>query len=88
MRMLGFQVVQVNSGEVNNELQALSSYKALFDGSLDEYKHEVVSLKLKEGARPILCKPRTVPLAFKKEFDKQLDQLEQLGVFEAIVNSE
>ena len=81
MEALGFKIVQVNSVEVNDELQkVIKQHQALFDGTLGKYKHEKIDLKIIDEVKPVFCKPRVVPFAFKKKISEQLDEIEQKGM--------
>ncbi|KAK2575241.1 hypothetical protein KPH14_012756 [Odynerus spinipes] len=83
MKRLGFKVIQVNKVEFNSELQRLlEQYEVLFDNKLGRYKYNKVELRLVEGARPIFLKPRPIPLAFKEEVSRQLEELEKSGIIE------
>ncbi|XP_031338384.1 uncharacterized protein K02A2.6-like isoform X5 [Photinus pyralis] len=44
--------------------------------------------ELKEGARPIFFKPRTVPISLKPKVEEEISRLEKLGVISQIESSE
>lgn len=80
-------VHQISSGDMalNNLLKDFSD---LFNNKLGGYTGEKVHFKIKQGAEPIFCKPRTIPFAFKQKVGLELDRLEQLGIITKVNNSE
>lgn len=90
-----FRLVQMNS--VNNIIaspsqetvaQIKSEFAEVFGHDLGTYKGCVVNLPILDGAKPIFCKPRPVPLAWKAKVEKQLNDLVDRGVLEPIDNSD
>ena len=60
-------------------LQVLQKHSQVFSltpGYCDIIRHEI---KLKEGARPVRCKPYRIPDKFREEVDRQLEELLQQG---------
>lgn len=49
---------------------------------------EKVSLKVKEGAKPIFCKPKPISFLLKEKINQELDELENRCVVTLIENSE
>lgn len=47
-----------------------------------------VSVELKESAKPVFCKPRQVPFAWKEKVEKKLERLVENGIFEPTYYSE
>ena len=66
----------------NSMLKLLLKYKELFDGTLGDFKTDLVSFTLKEGANPYHGRPYPIPHAQLKVFKKEVERLEELGVLE------
>ena len=81
MEKLGYQITQINAIEADKDLQRiLEKYKQLFDGKIGCYKYGKIEIKTKDNVQPIFCRPRPVPLAFKKEVTRQLEEFEKRGI--------
>ncbi|XP_046389461.1 uncharacterized protein K02A2.6-like [Ischnura elegans] len=72
-----FEICNVNFNEKKDEL--IKEFKDLFEKSLGCYKLRKIQLTLKEGVKPIFCKPRQVPISFKAKVEKELDRLVSEG---------
>ncbi|XP_018574611.2 uncharacterized protein K02A2.6-like [Anoplophora glabripennis] len=72
----------VVKGDVMNGL--VSKYSDVFSEKLGCFKLSKVSLQQKPGARPVFCKPRNVPIAFKKPLEEELRKLEAEGVISPV----
>ncbi|XP_055355953.1 uncharacterized protein K02A2.6-like [Paramacrobiotus metropolitanus] len=59
--------------------EILERHKAVFRDELGLCKHYKARLYLKPGARPVFCKARTVPFAFRDAVEKDLDRLKRAG---------
>lgn len=90
-----FRLIQVSS--VNNisaasfehiVSQIKSDFSDVFKRELGTYKDCVVNLPIIDGAKPIFCKPRPVPFAWKSKVEKQLKDLVDRGVLEPVDNSD
>lgn len=55
-------------------------FAKVFEDGLGKFTSHTVKLELKDGAKPVFCKPRHVPLALRESVDKQLKQLIDMGV--------
>ncbi|XP_055357002.1 uncharacterized protein K02A2.6-like [Paramacrobiotus metropolitanus] len=60
--------------------EILERHKAVFRDELGHCKHYKARLYLKLDARPVFCKARTVPFAFRDAVKKDLDRLVQRGI--------
>ena len=69
-------------------LRLLKEYEHLFDGTLGDWNTEPVHIQLKEGARPIHCRPFSVPHSYGQQLYDELDRLCQIGVMRKINHSE
>ncbi|XP_046749823.1 uncharacterized protein K02A2.6-like [Diprion similis] len=69
-------------------LQFIKKHANLFSPGLGTFTKGTFELKLKEGAKPKYCKPRTVPYASKDKIEKELDRLVAAGVLTPVGNSE
>ncbi|XP_064487549.1 uncharacterized protein K02A2.6-like [Ornithodoros turicata] len=65
-----------------------SKYSSLFKGDLGHIKGEVVKLHLKENARPCFLKARPVAFALKPRVEKELKDMEAMGIITPIETSE
>ncbi|XP_031347958.1 uncharacterized protein K02A2.6-like isoform X1 [Photinus pyralis] len=75
--------------ELNNDSNhIIEKHKEIFEEKLGCYKLKQFKLQLKEGARPIFFKPRTVPISLKPKVEEEISRLEKLGVISQIESSE
>ncbi|XP_037929430.1 uncharacterized protein K02A2.6-like [Teleopsis dalmanni] len=65
-----------------------SRFSTVFAEGLGTYKVHKVKLSLKEDAKPVFCKPRPVPLAWRKEIERQIQDLVKKGVLKLIEDSD
>lgn len=77
-----------NSSE--SSLKSLfKKYSTLFDGkNVGEIKGDPVALHLRQDAKPIFCRARSVPFALKEKVDQEIDNLVKAGVFVKVDYSE
>ncbi len=61
-------------------LKLLTKFEDLFDGTLGDWDAELVSLKLKEGAKPYHSRPFPTQKAHKETLKKEVQRLCELGV--------
>ncbi|XP_047986521.1 uncharacterized protein K02A2.6-like [Leguminivora glycinivorella] len=93
-RDLGIQVegvykLEVDSDELATTLERIQKhYAGVFQEGLGKYTGPVVSIRPKEGAKPVFFKSRPVPFAIKGRIYEELDRLEAEGVLEATAHSE
>ena len=66
----------------------LKKYEPLFRDELGLYKYEKVELEVESQIKPVFCKPRPVPFAFKEMLENELDELEKRGVISQVKNAE
>ena len=62
----------------NKLLELLKEFEELFDGTLGDWKTELVSFELKEGAKPYHGRPYPVPKLHKETTIKELKRLCEL----------
>lgn len=94
MNLLGIQLVEISNVTVEKKgnlekgiNKLLEEFDELFKNELGKYKYEKVTLEVKEGARPVFCKPRTIPFAFKSKVEAELERLEKENVIEKVGTS-
>ncbi|XP_051160432.1 uncharacterized protein K02A2.6-like [Leptopilina boulardi] len=89
MSVLGYEITQVNSISDDFKLQdVLQEFKSLFDGTTGKYKYSKVDMNVVDGTKPIFCKPRPVPFAFKDEMTQRIRDLESQGFIKAVDDAE
>ena len=69
-------------------LKLLTEFEDHFDGTLGDWDTELVSLKLKEGAKPYCGRPFPTPKAHKESLKKEVQRLCELGVLKGKPESE
>lgn len=83
MKLLNFQILPLHAIRDNITLETLlEKYKDLFNDELGKYKNEKIDLKVPPDVSPVFIKLRPLPLAFKEEISKQLEDLEKKGIIE------
>jgi hypothetical protein len=81
--------VEVNPGGKNSHLNAvLEKYEEVFRDEQGTMKDVVVSLPLKENAKPKWFRARSVPYTIKKAIDTELDRLVREGTYKPVSHSE
>lgn len=93
LRKFNFELVQtvksINAVEsfdtIINRLK--TDYSEVFDNKLGEYKFGTVSLDIAKDAKPIFCKHRPVPFAWKATIEKLIKDLVKFDVLEPVNNA-
>lgn len=99
LRAFNFELVQNRKGSLDNTVNTVSSYgeiidhfrnefASVFDNQLGAFNGGTVNLPIEKDAKPIFCKPRAVPFAWKGKIEKQLDDLVKSGVLEPMDSSD
>lgn len=96
LRKFKFELVQMNDSTTINAINSFDEiiahikrdFSVVFDGTLGAYNVCEISLQLEDNAKPVFCKPRAIPFAWKGKIEKQLNELVQIGVLEPIDNSD
>lgn len=93
LRAFKFELVQVNSIGKDEKFsvtidQIKSEFSEVFQDGLGTYNGDTISLPMVNGAKPVFCKPRPLPLAWKDKIETQLRELIKNGVLEPIDNSD
>lgn len=78
----------VTTGGSNIVDELVRQYPSVFSNSLGCFRYAKVSLRLKPDARPVFCRPRQVPFAYRDKLDQELERLEQLKVITPIESSQ
>ncbi|XP_037931955.1 uncharacterized protein K02A2.6-like [Teleopsis dalmanni] len=65
-----------------------NQFAEVFNGQLGSYKSTLISLPISENAKPVFCKPRPTPFAWKKSIEENLNQLIKNDILEPINNSD
>ena len=86
MKLLSFDILLESDWEANNSVDSnltnetiLANYHDVFAG-LGTLKIERVKINLREDAIPVQRPFRHVPIAFRKKFQEELDNLVKKGV--------
>jgi len=66
----------------------IREFDSVFSDKLGKYKGCRVKLHLKEGTKPVYCKPYPVPYALQEKIEKEINRLVEDDVFEAVESSE
>ena len=61
-------------------LSLLLDYESLFDGTLGDWNRPLVSIKMKEGAKPYHGRPYPTPQIHNATLMKKINRLESIGV--------
>lgn len=88
---IGLSVLAVeNSVQSLNDVVAniKSKFANVFQDGLGKFNARTVKLELKDGAKPVFCKPRHVPLALREPIDKELKRLIDCGVLVQVDHAE
>ncbi|XP_050507436.1 uncharacterized protein K02A2.6-like, partial [Diabrotica virgifera virgifera] len=89
IKLPGVPNININKIDQDAEIARLvKKYSSLFSNELGHYRFEKVDLKMEPNAKPIFCKPRPLPFAFKRDVNAELDELESKGVITLIENAE
>lgn len=92
LRLFEFKLA-VNSIHVDSTRSVLidrikSEFSQVFSGELGAFKLHKVSLQIDGNAKPIFCKPRPVPFAWRKKVENQLRDLIKKDVLEIVQSSD
>lgn len=83
LQHFGTSFSEVNSVRTERSLSLdaiLEKHSIVFDTVMGKFKHKQVRLSISDNVRPIFCKQRQVPHAFKAQVESELERLERLGV--------
>ena len=84
-RTIGLTALKKGQAKVHSLLQ---HYKEVFDESLGTMHHFTAKLHVRPGAKPVFCKPRTIPITLKESLGKELDRLEEQSILRCISHSD
>ena len=74
-------MIVYNDSAVN---RLLKDYNDVFDGSLGTLTKITGKLYLKEDAKPVFCKARSLPYAIKAKVEQELQRLQNDGIIEPV----
>ena len=80
--------VHLNTNEKKKIYELLLKYKDLFNGTLIEWKMDLVDFEMVEDAKLHSQRHYPVPRLYKDTLKKEIDRLVDLGVLEPIQESE
>lgn len=91
LRAFNFQLVQVNAIAAHDKHSVIVSeikneFFEVFESGLGKCTISTISLPLVDNFKPIFCKPRPLPLAWKAQIEKQIKKLIEIDVLESIDN--
>jgi len=66
----------------------IREFDSVFSDKLGKYNGCKVKLHLKEGAKPVYCKPYPVPYALQEKIEKEINRLVEDDVFEPVESSD
>lgn len=89
MHEFNILVQAVNNLECQNKQidKLIEKYNDVFNNKLGVFKLGKISLQLKPTAKPVFCKPRNVPYAYRKQLDMELERLQKEGIITPIDTS-
>ncbi|XP_055922719.1 uncharacterized protein K02A2.6-like, partial [Eupeodes corollae] len=93
MQLFDMTLSQINSIRYDHKQDDLvsrikSKYRNVFKNELGTYKGNKIKLSISENAKPVFCKPRPVPLAWRSNIENQLNNLVKTGVLIPVENAE
>lgn len=92
LRNFNFELVQVNSIDSDQSYiiteEIRNEFHDVFSSGLGAYKFGKISLSMDTNAKPIFCKPRSVPLAWKDKIEKNLRELITNDILEPVDHSD
>ena len=68
--------------------EVFTKYADVFQKKIGLVPNYTCTLKLKDEAKPVFMKPRTIPYALRPKVEKELESLEQQGIIEKVDHSE
>ncbi|XP_055355332.1 uncharacterized protein K02A2.6-like [Paramacrobiotus metropolitanus] len=68
--------------------EVLNRHRAVFRDELGHCKQYKAHLYLKQNAKPVFCRARTVPFAFRDAVEKDLDRLVERGILTPVDHAE
>lgn len=97
LRCFGISFAEINQiksqpqNPINQSLSlesVLKKYPKVFEQTIGKYVYKQVHLSINSDAKPVFCKPRQVPHAFKAQVEAELERLERLNVITPVETSE
>ncbi|XP_017469325.1 PREDICTED: uncharacterized protein K02A2.6-like [Rhagoletis zephyria] len=90
MKICGLGLSQINSLLEHQDIveHIKTKYSEVFEEGLGAYTVNKVKLSLVEEVKPIFCKPRPVPQAWRDKIEKQITDLVNKGVLVQVDNSD
>lgn len=87
IRLPWHQILSSTVNSVDTELLT-SKFSDMFQNSLGKMKNTCAEFDVRDDAKPVFCKARTVPFSLKKKIQEKLDQLEKAGIIKKVQTSE
>lgn len=82
------QINAIDDSLISKEESLKKEFSEVFNGKLGKYNLGTVKLECVSEAKTVFCKPRPIPLAWKKTIENQLKDLVEKDVLEPIDNSD
>lgn len=85
---ISFEMTCQISG-IDEDLENIfKEYDKVFSNKLGCFRYSKICLEIKEGAKPIFCRPRSVPLAYRHQVEQELERMQENGIISPINTSE
>lgn len=77
-----------DSDRDNMAKKLIQKYPDVFSDKIGRYRYSRVLLFLKPDAKPVFCRPRPVPWAYKEEMEKELDRMVKENILTPVQSSD
>ena len=78
----------ISSKEKQDLHSILSKFEPMFDGQLGAWNMEPISIKLREGVKPIHARPYTIPKIYELTIKNEIDQFVKRGILRRVNRSQ
>ncbi|XP_018359746.1 PREDICTED: uncharacterized protein K02A2.6-like [Trachymyrmex cornetzi] len=85
---LGANTIDPQIPAINNIENIINHFPDIFEEKIGCVPEFLISLQLREGAKPIFHKGREIPYALREKVEKELDDLEAAGIISKVTLSD